>query len=184
MNKIDLTKARIYVCLKKEYPQKLSQGHWFDMIHYLDLAEFECACHRLVENKEVMYFDYEHIPDVYVTESWICAELFPLIRTVSDLPVNEQGAFSCWLDLQRPDLSEVKTEKLIGTFRFCYEGTFKNKRLFGRFYAKEQLAITPENSPHFDFSGYTHFLFNGMFLFEDGYVFKNSKQDQAIDPHY
>lgn len=167
---MNIINSKIYVCNKELY----GQGKSLNLIHYPCIDSFKKECSRLfVQHQEFIYFDYENIPEVYVSERWISPNYFSLIRAVARLDENRQEAFSAWLDCNRPDLGEKEPEDIIRIFLFCYEGIFQDPLLFACKYAKDQLNITKWNSPLFDFDGYKNELFSDLFQFVNGgYVFK------------
>lgn len=174
MEKINLTRASVYVVFQtitgKFYPADIQ----LELIYCKNRTEFDFMCRRLfgTEWSKLVYFDYENIPDVYITTNWICPELFPLIRFLSELSSGEQTAFSLWLDVFRPYLGEITPKDLHRMFRYSFEGCFPSKQYFGEYKAYEDLAITTTNSPRFNVVQYTHFLFEQKYLFREGYVFK------------
>lgn len=174
METIDLTRASVYVCPQKKNGGDLPRGVWMELICYKNVTAFEKACHKLFCSTDIppVYFDYEHIPRVYVSEQWICPELFTLIHLVSGLSGNEQAAFSIWIDMFRPDLGEVGLQELKSLFRQSYEGYYPSQKYFSGYYASERLGISAD-SPDFDHDSYMSALFPRMFLFRDGHVFKN-----------
>ncbi|HML65239.1 MAG TPA: antirestriction protein ArdA [Dysgonomonas sp.] len=176
MGNTDLTRASVYVCRQKPADGSYPQGVRLELIHYKDMTAFKNTCKEYlrVTDKQVFYFDYENIPGVYISETWICPELFTLVRFVSGLPENEQIAFSAWLDVFRPDLGEIEPESLEDKFRYSYEGYYRTKEQFGQHYARERMSIIPDGESGFNLKAYTWMLFDGMFVFRDGYVFKNT----------
>jgi hypothetical protein len=167
---MNITHSTVYVCNKVSY----GHGKSFDLICYPDIWSFRNACSGLfVHDQEFIYFDYEDIPDAYISEGWISPNYFPLIRAAAGLDRDKQEAFSAWLDCNKPDLEEKRAGDIINTFHFCYEGIFENPLLFTYEYACNRLNITRSNSPDFDFDGYKDMLFRDLFLFAaGGYIFK------------
>lgn len=174
MENINLTRASVYIIIKKDSGKNYPVGIHSELIYYKNITEFELMCRKFFgpTGFKPLYFDYENIPDVYITENWICPELFPLIRFIAELPVHEQTGFSVWLDTFRPYLGEIRIEDLQRVFQNSFEGCFRSKQHFGEYNAREQLAINPIGSPGFNIEVYTHLLFEERYLFRDGYVFK------------
>ncbi|WP_165045790.1 antirestriction protein ArdA [Dysgonomonas sp. ZJ709] len=175
---INLTKAKVLVTTSYKYTSKTMSENWLHLMQYANGDEFKHAClelHQDESDPQLLYFDFEDIPGVYITEKWICPELFDLIKATAKLEINEHQAFSSWVNHYKPELTQEKIKTLLNAFKYNYEGIFSNKYRFGRYYAKSQLGITEKNNPDFDFTGYTDHLFDtdSMFLFIDGYVFKN-----------
>lgn len=174
MESINLTRASVCIVTQttseRYYPISIQP----ELIYYKSITEFECMCRRFFSTDEYkpVYFDYDNIPDVYISESWICPELFPLIRFLSELSTGEQIAFSYWLDAFHPYLEEITLKDLHRMFRYSFEGCFRSKQHFGEYNAREQLAINPASSPGFNIKGHTHLLFEQKYLFREGYVFK------------
>lgn len=167
---MNITNSSVYVCNKRSY----GQGRSLELICYGDAGSFrEACCCLFAENEEFIYFDYEDIPDVYITERWISPNYFPLVRAVAGLEGNKQEAFSAWLDRYKPDLEEQAVADIVALFDFSYAGSYRDPLLFAREYAREQLNITSRNSPSFDFDSYKDILFRDLFLFvKGGYVFR------------
>ena len=174
---IDLTKAGVYVCLQNKADGNYLKGVYLELMPYKNPDAFKKACKEVLraEDSLLVYFDYEHIPPVYISENWICPELFPLIHLISELPSADQSAFSFWLDTFRPDLGEVTPESLEYCFRYSYQGYFQDQNQFGKYHLCEQLSIKVDSTPVFDLTAYTRNLFSSMFRFRNGYVFKDIK---------
>lgn len=167
---MNITRSRVYVCNRQSY----GHGRSLELICYGDAVSFRAACRGLFsENEEFIYFDYEDIPAVYITEGWVSPNYFPLIRAASQLCENKQEAFSAWLNQYRPDLEERAVSDITALFEFCYAGSYEDSLSFARAYAREQLNITARNSPRFDFDSYRDILFRDLFLFvKGGYIFR------------
>lgn len=167
---MNITSSRVYVCPEGQY----AQGKYLDLICFSTAESFECECRRLFANRgEYIYFDYENIPGVYISQKWITPGYFPLIRSVAKLDPDQQEAFTAWLDYHRPDLEEKDVACIIDCFRYCYEGSFRSSTRFAYQYARSHLNITMENSPSFDFEGFKDTLFNDLFQYIGSkYVFK------------
>lgn len=171
----NLTEAKVFVCGEQCAAINMREGFWQSLVLCKNMAEFKEACADKLPIRGVgrhVYFDYENIPSCYITLKWLSPELFPLIRSVSELKVAEQCAFTRWLGRLAPDLSGSGAETLINAFRYCYEGVFRNELQFGLRQAEEKMGITPHNSPGFDFAGYTGNLFHSSYFMEGRFVFK------------
>lgn len=167
---MNITSSRVYVCPEGQY----AQGKYLDLICFATAESFICECRRLFTNRtEYIYFDYENIPEVYISQKWISPNYFPLIRAAARLDADQQEAFTAWLDYHRPDLEEKDVTGIIHFFRYCYVGSYRSSTRFAYEYARSYLNITRKNSPSFDFEGFENTLFNNLFQYIGGkYVFK------------
>lgn len=178
MGKIDITKARVYVCTDKKCSKDNFKGRWLDLINYKSKAEFVEACknaHSDEEEPRYLYFDYEDLPYVYINQYWIEPKMFELLRAVVEQDAILHPAFSAWLNHYKPDLAERDISKLVETFKTHFEGPFQSSRKYAIYYAREHLNILSEKNPDFDFSSLANFLFKEDFVFLEGYVFKKTE---------
>ncbi|MDH6310934.1 hypothetical protein M2451_003798 [Dysgonomonas sp. PFB1-18] len=176
MKEINIIDARVYIIT--DYKNSLNNicGDWLYLIHYNSLQEFRTACEYLHTDEPYpvcLYFDYENIPDAYISHHWISPDIFNIIRLAQQLCPQEQVIFSRWFNYQQPDLTTRTPESIFKAFQFCMEGKYKSPLHFGYHIARESLGINEKSYPCFDFTGYTENLFKDMYLFIDGYVFKN-----------
>ena len=73
MKRYDLSEARIYVGTYAKYNEGSLRGKWIDLSECYDQDEFMEVCHELhqdEEEPELMFQDWENIPEELIDEGW------------------------------------------------------------------------------------------------------------------
>ena len=74
METVTLSEARVYVGTYNKYNSGSLFGKWLDLFDYWDKDEFMEACrelHKDDQDPELMFQDYENIPEALISESWL-----------------------------------------------------------------------------------------------------------------
>lgn len=74
---------RIYVGTYAKYNNGSIEGKWLDLTDYSSKEEFIEAClelHSDEKDPELMFQDYENIPEEFIGESWISDDVFEAIE--------------------------------------------------------------------------------------------------------
>lgn len=177
MSRIDITKARVYVCTDYKCSQENYEGKWLYLIHYKSIEEFTKVCkevHADEHNPRFLYFDYEDLPYVYISQYWIESGIFEFLRLLVEQDALLHPAISVWINYRKPDLAESDLDGILETFKIHFEGPFQDRLKYAVYYAREHLNISPEHDPDFNFNSLANFLFKEDFVILEGYVFKKS----------
>lgn len=167
--------ARIYVGTYAKYNDGSIFGKWLDLADYDNMDEFLDACRELhsdEEDPELMFQDWENIPDGLVSECSLNEYFFELREYLEE---DEEEAFMVYADYYGIELSEEKNAwKTVQIFRDRYQGRYDSESDFGW---EEYLLIEPElpeiAKMYFDHEAFTRDLFLSDFTFEKGYVFRD-----------
>ena len=96
---------QIYVGTYRKYNEGSIFGQWLDLADYSDLTEFYTACavlHSDEVDPELMFQDFEDIPEELISESWIDPEIYQLVNFEGDLEALQAfislGNYNCLSD--------------------------------------------------------------------------------------
>jgi len=173
MNKepIDMARARLYVTTERIYASGDLFGQWMELRGYTDKKAFMAAFRGLYAGEEapvLKILDRQDVPGCLVSAGDISARVFPLSRYASGLDSFRSGGFHLWLEYHSPGIFTTRSTAIIRLFEDAYQGYFPTDESFGRYYAREFLAIT---APGFDYKGFAGQLFPGRFIRIGQYVF-------------
>ena len=79
--------SKIYVGTYQKYNNGSLFGKWLDLEDYVDLDDFFEACqelHKDEDDPELMFQDFEDIPEELISESWIAEDIFDYINFDGD----------------------------------------------------------------------------------------------------
>ena len=83
---IEKIEPRIYVGTYAKYNNGSIDGKWLDLNDYEDINAFYKACKKLHKDEsdpELMFQDWEYIPDSMIGESWLSDEFFDFLDVVN-----------------------------------------------------------------------------------------------------
>ena len=173
----NLSEARIYVGTYAKYNNGSIFGEWMDLSDFSDSKEFYDACKELhsdEEDPELMFQDYENIPESLICESWLSDNIFEVIKSVSDLSETQQEAFAVWCNNESYDITSEDIDNLISSFEDDYQGKYKDEEDYA-YEIVEQCYNLPEFAKtYFDYEKFARDLFIGDYWFENGFVFRRS----------
>ena len=122
--------ARIYCGTYAKYNDGSIKGEWFDLEDYCSKEEFIDAClelHDDEEDPELMFQDWEDIPDKYISESWIDADFWGEYLNLDD---DDKELLSAYQD-------GVDSTGTIEQAREAYCGKADNKAEFAEEFHRE-----------------------------------------------
>lgn len=93
---IDIQDAQIYVGTYAKYNEGSLFGKWMQLSDYSDLVEFYDACkelHKDEEDPELMFQDWEEIPEGLIGECWLSENFFDLRDAMDSLKDDQPEAF-------------------------------------------------------------------------------------------
>lgn len=172
----------VYVGTYRKHNNGNDDGMWLDLTSFCDYDEFMDVCaylHRDEDDPELMFQDWDNIPDCWRDESYFDEQTFDKIREWADMDSDEQEAFDVFMG--------VFGEDDIDSFRERYEGQYDDMEEFARYIVEETGLLTLPHSgyipnevraqfenvaEYFDFERYAEDL-EYDYTWEDGYVFRN-----------
>lgn len=169
---INMKDARIYVTTEAIYANDEYFGKWMFLSDYESKKEFVTAFRFLHSNEDepvLLILCWQDIPKPLVSMHGISSKIFKLISLMSGFDNHQSKAFHLWLDQQGPDIFGYKSGEIIRLFENSYQGYYEKAEVFGRYYAKEYLAIA---NPDFDYALFGRQLLENQFIQIEGYVFK------------
>jgi antirestriction protein len=160
------TCAAVYVGTYAKYNQGSIEGAWLNLEEYSDKETFLAACHELhgdEEDPELMFQDWENIPEGMISESYIDSEVF------------------AWLDLDSDEREllpmfclNVDANGSMDAAREAYCGTFDSKEDYA-----EQMFTDCYNVPQ-KLERYIDWSLVARDLEYDGYTFVASNGGYAV----
>lgn len=159
------TESKIYVGTYAKYNDGNLFGKWFDLSDFSDKDEFIESClelHNDEDDPELMFQDWENIPDCYISESWISEEFWELLN--SDVDFNAFIAFV-----------EMRGSGNVSDFKDAFMGEYDSEedfaeQLFDNLYLHE----VPDFLRYYiDYESFARDIFCGDYYFSGGYVFRN-----------
>ena len=162
----------IYVGTYAKYNDGSLFGKWMDLSDYSDKNDFYEACaelHKDEEDPELMFQDWENIPDRFIGESWISEKVWDIINA----DIQNWDAFEVFMDFYSGNYEEISD--LVSKFDDRYQGEWDSEedfaeQLFDECYAHD----IPENLRYYiDYEKFARDLFMGDYYYENGFVFSN-----------
>ena len=146
-------------------------GAWLCLTDFADYGEFIEVCkqiHADEEDPELMFQDFQGIPDGWLKGESLNEELFDLISAYAYMDCDEQEAFEAFV--------RATGRKSIGDFHERYVGAFEDEEDFGRTILSECYSDVQSNlgtlECYFDYKAYGKDLLRFDYVYEDGYVFR------------
>jgi antirestriction protein len=162
---------RIYVGTYAKYNNGSIDGRWLDLDDYADADEFYEACkelHKDEEDPELMFQDWEGIPDRLADECMDVAKVYEYREKLEK--VHDPDAFNVWVNHYGDDD--------VSNFEDAYQGEWDSQRSFadnladelGYYKAMEDAGLS---SYYFDLDAFARDLFISDYTYVDGYVFRD-----------
>jgi antirestriction protein len=169
-------KAAVYVGTYSKYNNGSLFGKWMDLSEYANKAEFIDAClelHADESDPELMFQDWENIPEQFIGESYISESFWTMQNLLSELNTEEAEAFEIYLS---NDSSIELNEDALESFRDSYQGHFSDGILGYAEQAIEDGAlgeIPAHLAQYIDSERYARDLEAGDFWESKGHVFRS-----------
>ncbi|MBB4035412.1 hypothetical protein GGR21_001305 [Dysgonomonas hofstadii] len=180
MDRYQLENARIYVTTEQNFTLGNRMGHWLELENHASKKELMDAFGDLYrdEGKPVIYcMDWQNIPSCFIGETGISDNLFPLITGFRELSPTDKIGFGIWLGRHQYTIPDTDAKTILQAFHLCYQGYYGFKQKFTEYYAKQELGITKEGSPHFDFITFNKYLFEDLYIIDRGFIFRKVKYE-------
>lgn len=193
MGRCEIGGARVYVTTQERCNRGLRFGTWLELKDYSSKKELMLSFREIYSDEQrpvIRYLDWQGIPKNFISETGMSKKLFPLLSEYNKLDATGQIGFCIWLGRHQDRIPDVSPDKIMQAFRGCYRGYFGYRQRFTEYYAKEELGITREGSPRFDFVTFNKYLFGEMYVIDCGYVFRKvwyeikRTENNGISPQY
>lgn len=144
-------------------------GEWIDLTDFTDKEDFLAYCaelHKDEPDPEFMFQDYEDIPIVFISESWVSEMLWEI---PDDIDID---AFSAWVDNYGMDAND---SELFDKFQDSFMGQWDSEEAFAEneFYELEAHNMPEHLIYYIDFEKYARDLFMNEYSYVGGYVFRD-----------
>ena len=96
-----ILKAAVYCGTYKKYNEGKNYGKWLHLSDYTTKGKFLSACRQLHFNEqspELMFQDYENIPESFITESSISDEAWHVINSIKKYAPDKADEFAQWCE--------------------------------------------------------------------------------------
>lgn len=174
---------RIYVGTYGQYNSGSLFGKWFDLTGYAGIKEFLQDCHELHRNEfvpELMFQDWENIPDFLISECRLRKEVFAYFDATGEMDDETAEAFEIYCkQINYWPSNGYELEYQLESFRESYRGFFggslKGPELeYAYQYIEETglLSGVPQAlDRYFDYEAFAKDLFLDGYSAYEGHVF-------------
>lgn len=172
---MNLEDAQIYVGTYAKYNDGSLFGKWLQLSDYSDLEEFYEACkdlHKDEVDPELMFQDWEYIPEALVCECWLSENFFDLRGAVNGLDADQQEAFMVWCAHGSYDIASEDASGLLNKFRDDYCGKYKSEEDYAYEHVESCYELPEFAQAYFDYDKFARELFSTDYWCEDGHVFR------------
>ena len=164
-----MSNPSIYVGTYEKYNNFSLFGKWVDLTQFDSSDEFYDYCRELHNDEdepELMFQDYEYIPDGYVSECHLNPAIFEVLEELTD--PNDYEDFCSFV-------SHFGKGATVEKFRDSYVGHYDSEEDFARELVEQ---TTTKDVPefylrYFDYKTYAQDLFMDGYVFLDGIVYHN-----------
>ena len=160
----------LYVGTYRKYNDGDLFGMWVDLVACGDYDTFTEVCHLLhadEEDPELMFQDYDFLPEKWYSESGIDEDTFDKIMEYAALGDEDKEAFEEYLD--------VTDDDSISSFREQYMGRWNSEVDFAEHIISECYNLDDmmgHLATYFDYERYANDLFIEDYVYSCGFVFR------------
>lgn len=172
---IDIQEAQIYVGTYAKYNDGSLFGKWMQLSDYSDLDEFYEACkelHKDERDPELMFQDWEGIPEALIGECWLSENFFYLRDEIENLSDEQQEAFFVWCKYGSHNLASEEASDLLSKFRDAYCGKYNSEEDYAYEYVEDCYELPEFAKTYFDYEKFAQELFSTDYWYEDNFVFR------------
>jgi antirestriction protein len=126
---------KIYVGTYRKYNEGSLKGKWFDLTDYVGVDDFyEDAIdfHSDERDPELMFQDWEHIPDDFIGESWISKEFWEYMKLTESMDEYDKEALDIYVNKLGISMKDDVYGAVEG-FKRAYRGRFDDLEDYGRY---------------------------------------------------
>ncbi|MHA4740571.1 antirestriction protein ArdA [Dyadobacter sp. MSC1_007] len=176
---------RIYVGTYGEYNSGSLFGKWFELSDFGNLKEFLQDCYEFHRNEldpELMFQDWENIPDFLISECSLQKEAFAYFEAIDEMDDETAEAFEIYCNqINYWPSNGYELEDQLESFRECYRGFFggsmKNAALEYTYQYVEEIGLLSHMPStlerYFDYEAFARDLFLEGYREYEGHVFTN-----------
>lgn len=175
MKNFDLNDAKVYVSTYKKYNEGSLNGGWLNLSDFSDKEGFYEACKKfhMDENyPELIFQDYENIPDKLISENHISEKFFDLRNELDNLTDTEKDAFWTWINYIGYNIADNDAQDLIDEFKHSYVGEYEDEEDFAYQLVDEIYYLPEVAKTYFDYEKFAIDLFINDYYFDNGFVFQ------------
>ncbi|WP_439585166.1 antirestriction protein ArdA [Dyadobacter bucti] len=174
---------RIYVGTYGQYNEGSLFGKWFDLSDFETLKDFLQDCFEFHRNKfdaELMFQDWENIPDFLISECSLHENAFAYFQATGEMDEDTAEAFEIYCNhINSWALNGYELEDQLECFRENYRGYFggamKDAKLEYTYQYVEETAMlsgmSAELERYFDYEAFARDLFLDGYSEYDGHIF-------------
>lgn len=156
---------KIYVGTYHKYNCGNLFGEWVDITDYADKDDFYAYCaelHKDEEDPEFMFQDYEDIPEIFISESWVSEKLWGIPDHI------DMDAFAAFVDNYGLDPDD---DEIFDKFDDSFQGSWDSLEAYAENYFDDvYLHEIPEYLRcYIDYEKFTRDFYGYSYV--DGYVF-------------
>ena len=156
----------VYVGTYRKYNNGSLAGEWLVLDEYTSKDEFYEACQQLHKDEadpELMFQDWEDVPDSLIGESWISSEYWEFLQSGGDSEA--KSAFIAWYGSWDAE-----------AFEESYQGEYDSELEFTYQWLDDvgYLQEVPDTvAQYFNYEAFSRDLFINDYCMFDGHVFLN-----------
>lgn len=174
---INIDEAAIYVGTYAKYNDGSLDGKWLQLSDFADKKEFYGECYQLhsdEEDPELMFQDYENIPENMVGECFLSDAFFSLRDALAELCEAEKEPFFIWAQNGCADFEKSDAHDLINSFREDYMGQYNSEEDYTYQFIDDCYELSDFMKSYFDYAKFARDLFITDYWYEEGHVFRRS----------
>lgn len=178
-----MTNPKVYVGTYAKYNSGSIAGEWVDLADYTSKEDFLEYCTDMLradeEDPELMFQDWEDIPEGLITESSISDLIWDYLEYTEDWDESKRSAFDVWVENGNYSFAKLKEiHSLITEFGESFMGEWDSEIAFARedaeskeYYSKMDAAGVPRF--YFDEEAFCRDIFINEYWYDDktGFVF-------------
>jgi antirestriction protein len=164
---------QVYVGTYSKYNSGSIAGDWVELDNFSSKNEFYDhikELHADEHDPEFMFQDYEGIPEIYISESWINGDFWEYLSEAKDWSDTQHEAFKVFCYHFKPDTAEA-----VEKFSDAYKGEMSEEdftyNLVNDCYDLENLM--GNLSSYFNYDAFQRDLFMSDYTSADGFIFNN-----------
>lgn len=171
---MDIRSAAIYVGTYAKYNNASLDGAWMSLLDYSSKEEFIddcCLVHKDEDDPELMFQDWENIPNCLISESYISEKFWELIDEL-DRTYLEEDVVMDYIELRGYNLEKEDITSIISSCEENYCGDYSSEMDFAVEIADELLPSDSEMlRRYFDYEAFCRDLMYD-YDYYNGHVFR------------
>lgn len=156
---------KVYIGTYAKYSNGSLFGKWLDLSDYSNKDEFIEACKTLHNDEsepELMFQDWEGIPETYINESYISPDFWDYMEAIQNWDEDKIQAYGVYAKYFSADLE---------IFEDSYCGKWESEEDFARNIVDECYTLEGVLANYFDYEAFARDLFLGDYSYHEGFVF-------------